>query len=213
MTTYRYDALNRVVAATYAPPAGSSIAQASSAYNFDQGTYGIGHLTGITEPSGTTSYAYDQKGRLVQEARTIAGTSYTTRYNYDGFGRLSGVAYPSGRTLTYSFDAGGRVKQIDTGYLGSSQAVVSNIVYQPFGSVKSWTFGNAQAYARNFDLDGRISGYTLGTLSRTLVIDDASRIVGYTHADPALNATFSYDNVDRLINWSAVGTAQASTTI
>jgi YD repeat-containing protein len=42
-------------------------------YRYDQGTYGKGRLTGLTDPSGTTSYTWDQRGRLTTETRTISG--------------------------------------------------------------------------------------------------------------------------------------------
>lgn len=39
---------------------------------------------------------------------------YVTAYSYDSAGRLAGMSYPSGRTVTYAFDALGRVSEIDT---------------------------------------------------------------------------------------------------
>lgn len=55
----------------------------------DAGAHGIGRLTGYTDPSGSTSLAYDVQGRVVSETRTIAGRPYTTVYAYDAAGRLA----------------------------------------------------------------------------------------------------------------------------
>lgn len=49
--------------------------------------------------------------------------------------------------------------------------MVSNVQYQPLDAgsyvVKGWAYGNGstapvQSYSRSFDLDGRITGFTLG---------------------------------------------------
>jgi YD repeat-containing protein len=206
---FTYDALNRLTQAVYTPPGGSGIAAVTLTYSYDQGTYGKGHLTGFTDPSGSTSHVWNQKGRLGSQTRTIGGTAYTTQYDYDPYGRLYRVTYPSGRTLDYGFDGLGRIQQIDTTYSSVTQPIVSSVAYHPFGGMKSFTFGNATSYSRSVDLDGRISGYTLATLSRTLGFDADSRISGYTHNQSAYDQSFGYDNLDRLSTWTGNATNQA----
>ena len=44
----------------------------------------------------------------------------------------------------------------------SSDTILSNVTYQPFGPVKSFSFGNGGNYQRSYDLDGRMSAYNLG---------------------------------------------------
>ena len=198
-TTYTYDALNRVAVIGFAD---SSV----QAYGYDTGTNGIGRLTSITEfdpahqITSTLAYAYDQHGRTRSETRTINGVAYTLIYSYDNFGRFSGMTYPSGRTITYTFDALGRVSQVSTTPAGgSAQLVASNIAYQPFGGVKSYTLGNGRNYTRTYDLDGRVASYSQGAQSFTLNYDDASRIRMITETGNAANMnTYSYDSLDRL---------------
>jgi len=48
---------------------------------------------------------------------------------------------------------------ISTPLGGAPQIVATNIVYQPFGGVKSYALGSGQTYTRDFDLDGRIASY------------------------------------------------------
>ena len=62
----------------------------------------------------------------MSETRTIASTTqstdarvYTTQYTYDSFNRLQRMVYPDGETLTFRYDAGGRLRQI-TGRKGPS---------------------------------------------------------------------------------------------
>jgi RHS repeat-associated protein len=206
---FAYDALNRLTQATYTPPAGSTIAPVSISYGYDQVVFGLGRLTGIIDPSGSISFGYDVHGRAASDVRKIAGISYATNYVYDSAGRLASIFYPSGRTVDYSFDGLGRIRQIDTTFGGLTQSVVANVAYQPFGAVTGFTFGNAQSVSRVLDLDGRVSSYPIGTLIRNLTYDNASRISAFSHTNSALDHSFLYDNLDRLTGWSTASTSQS----
>jgi YD repeat-containing protein len=198
-TTYQYDALNRLTRATYQD--GSEVQ-----YGYDSGVNGKGRLTSITENAAggamTTQvlYGYDAHGRLVTETRTIGSATFVTQYGYDSAGRMNSITYPSGRTVNYTFDSVGRILTVNTTPAGgSAQPVVSNITYQPFGPIKSFTFGNGQAYTRSIDLDGRIASYTLGGTTYMVGFDDASRITSIVNSGvPADARSFGYDTLDRL---------------
>ena len=148
-------------------------------YTYDQGTYGKGRLSGVTDSSGSTSYTWDQNGRLAQETRILSGVSYTTAYGYDAFGRLNRTAYPSGRTVNYSFDALGRISQIDTSAGGATQMVVGSVTYVQVAQWCAWfrrhqelhVWQREELQPAATDLDGRIAAYGLGDLSRTLRYD------------------------------------------
>jgi len=211
VASFTYDALDRLTSATYTPPGGSGITAVSLTYSYDAGSYGKGRLTGFTDPSGSTGYTYDQKGRLTVEARTIAGVAFTTQYSYNTAGQLTQVTYPSGRQLDTAYDAAGRVSQLSTTDSNVTQSVVSSITYHPFGAVKGFLFGNATPYTRTFDLSGRIASYTLGSLTRTVGYDASSRITAFTHNQSAYDQTFSYDNLDRITGWSGFNSTQGFT--
>lgn len=171
-TTYTYDALNRPTGMTFAD--GTTIA-----YAYDQGTYGKGHLTTLTDPSGTTTWSYDLHGRVLTKQQKTGGVTLTTSYSYDAAtGKPSSVTYPSGRQLTYYYDAtSGKLASIKVGIA----SLISGLSYQPFGPVASWTQGNGKTYARSSDLDGRLVGITIGGSTPetvTLTYDAASRITG-----------------------------------
>jgi len=199
VTTNTYDALNRITQATYDD-------NSKVEYGYDAGTYGKGHLTSLTEknPGGTvvttTTFTYDQKGRLLTDTRAIGGVNYVTSYGYDSAGRQNSLTYPSGLALAYSFDSVGRVSQFTATPSGGSPAtVLSSVTYHPFGRAKGWTFGNSQTYARTFDLDGRIAGFTLAGTAMTNTFDAASRITGQTYFPvPANSVTYGYDDRDWL---------------
>ena len=198
VTAYTFDALNRVTLITFND--GSM-----QTYTYDQGTNAIGHLSSITETNSANqvtsqiAYAYDLHGRVTSDTRTVNGVLYRTGYAYDKAGRLSGMTYPSSRTVTYAFDGVGRVNQVTTTKDTQSQVVVSSVLYQPFGGVKSYTLGNNQVYSRGIDLDGRIASYTLGVQSFGIGYDAASRITFISDfANPANAQTYDYDSLDRL---------------
>ena len=212
--TMSYDALNRLQQAIYAPPSGSSIAPVTLTYSYDVNLSNPsaperGRLTSLTDPSGTTSYLHDIHGRVVAETRSLGGRAYVTGYTYDAAGRLTEVTYPSGRKVAYGFDALGRIRQVDTSYLGVTQTAVANVTYQPFGPVKSFAYGNASAAIRTFDADGRVASYTLGSIARGVSYDDASRIVAFTKPNAGADQSFVYDNLNRLSNWSTADSNQS----
>jgi YD repeat-containing protein len=191
VTVYMYDALERVTQVTFSD--GSR-----QVYGYDSGTNGVGRLVSITETNpanqvtNALAYTYTAHGRLSSEVRTLGRTSYAITYSYDSTGRLTGLGYPSGRTVAYSFDALGRVNQISTSKDGQTQVLVQNAQYHPFGGAKSWTFGNGQIYSRTIDQDGRIAAYTLGAASNAITYDAASRITGIA------GNSYGYDALDRL---------------
>ena len=58
ITTYTYDALNRLTAIDY-PDNSQDVT-----FTYDTCTNGIGRLCGMTDESGSTSYSYDARGNL-----------------------------------------------------------------------------------------------------------------------------------------------------
>jgi YD repeat-containing protein len=203
LTTYSYDALNRLTQAVYA--GGLTIT-----YTYDQGINGAGRLTSITDNTGSTAYAYDNRGRIISEARTINTLVYTTTYAYNTAGQLTGVAYPTGLVLSYARDGLGRVSQISSTKSGQTRLLASNIAYQPFGGVKSFTFGNGSTYTRGFDTDNRLTSYSLGTRTINVNYDLANRIIAATDAANNLdNKTYAYDNLDRLTSFIATNSNQS----
>jgi YD repeat-containing protein len=97
-TTYTYDALDRMTSRT--------ASGVTETFTYDEGTYGKGRLTRINDATGSTAYEYSAPGELVKQVSTIYGAVYTTSWSYDAAGRLTGMTYPSGFSLTYSYELG-----------------------------------------------------------------------------------------------------------
>jgi YD repeat-containing protein len=166
----------------------------SITYTYDQGTYGKGRLTSVQDAATTTNSTYEAHGRVTQKTQIVGAVSHTVGYHYDAHGRLDQQTYPSGMIVVFGY-TNGQVTSINA----AGQAVLAGALYSPFGAVKSWTWGNGQAYARGVDLDGRVTSYPGNTSYQTLAFDNASRIISITDSNNAtLNQGFGYDVLDRL---------------
>lgn len=171
-TTFTYDALNRPASAAFAD--GKTVA-----YSYDQGTYGKGHLTAMTDASGATAWSYDLHGRVLAKQQTTGAFTLTTSYQYNSStGKVSTMTYPSGRQLAYYYDAtSGKLSSIKV----DNATLLNGLTYRPFGPVASWTQGNGKTYARSFDQDGRLVEIAIGGSTPetvTLTYDAAGRITG-----------------------------------
>jgi YD repeat-containing protein len=209
VTTTAYDALNRITQITYHD--GRQIR-----YTWDTGNggpNGQGRLARIDELTdgqltAATQTTYDAHGRVTQETRiqvtdSQGSLSHRIGYTYSA-GQLTGLTLPSGRQLTYTRNAAGQISQLtltDSAAGGSGQTtpVASAIGYHPFGGLKTWTDGVGQVHTRSQDLDGRPTGYSLGTTPWLVSTDAAGRITGQVDgSDAAHSGTYGYDPLDRL---------------
>ncbi|WP_179958316.1 RHS repeat-associated core domain-containing protein [Chitinimonas arctica] len=217
-TKFHYDLAGRLDKLTYAD---------QSTVTFGYGTTGprAGKLQLITDSQGDQiSIPYDDLGRPMGEWRTIAGKQYITRENYDSAGRLKQRVYPSGRTITYNFNAAGQINQILTqaNATAATTVLAKDITYRPFGAAQNWTYGNGELHTSRYDLDGRLTQISLGDSTLTLGYDTGSRIKTQKISGgwwerllqklglPAGQQTqYGYDGYDRLSSWQDGTKSQA----
>lgn len=207
-TSYAYDTAGRLSALTYAD--GKTLS-----YGYGSSGTSTGKLTSLSDASGSITYTHDSQGRVATETRTIWSKPYLTRYGYDAQGRLAKLTYPSGRSVSYSYDSAGQVSLVQT-QLGTAAAktVLSNLSYRPFGQVQGWTYGNGEVRSSSYDNLNQLTTLSLGDSTLTLSYDNAGRItsqqisggwwerllqklglpVGQTHR-------YRYDALDRLTEW------------
>jgi RHS repeat-associated protein len=85
-----------------------------------------------------------------------------------------------------------------TGITVNGTSVLSGVVYEPFGPVRGWTWGNSTTETRLHDTDGNPSLFT-GAESTSYSLDNAFRIQGISNANtPAVSWGYGYDALDRL---------------
>jgi len=193
-TEYRYDALNRLSSIDYVDDS------LYVTFTYDTGKNGIGRLTGMTDAAGTEGYSYDPRGNLTGVVRVTDGIKYSVGYTYNAAGRLTQIVYPSGMTVDYTLDEGGRVIAVDKTADGVTESLAAGVRYEPFGPVSVFTFGNGQAMNAFFDEDYRLTHLQSGHgLDWVLGHDPVGNILDIAdQIDPSKSQTFTYDDVYRL---------------
>ena len=197
---YSYDDLDRIEAIA------SSDTALNINYNYDQGVNGLGKLTTITDASGTTNYSYDIRGGLTEVNKTINGQTYTIHYGYDDADRLTKITYPSGREVNYERDTLGQIQKVTTTYNSTTQTVLENITYLPFGPIKTAQYGNNLNLTNTYDMDYRLDQRQVGTvLNHDYAYDVQDNIKKIDDLiTSARDQSFDYDSLYRLTGATGV---------
>ena len=130
----------------------------------------FGRVASQSVPGRSIAYTYEPAtGRLASRRDVGDGLNVLSTYAYDGNDNLTGITYPSGRVVTYDYDAENRLV-----------------------SVKQ----NGAIFADLFAYDdrGRLTSYRTGTITHAVTYDDAQRVNRLTSGS-ALDLTYGYDDV------------------
>jgi RHS repeat-associated protein len=220
-TSATYDRLNRITKQVYS---GTGFTTQTDTFVYDQGSNAAGKLSSTTFGGGATSWTYDAAARISAVTQRVGSTTLSSKWQYSASGQLQSQVLPSGKTLSYTYNAAGQVSKVSL----DGVVLVQDIGYYPLSETPvSWTWGNGRSYSRQINTLGQITQYPLGDTSRTLVYDAAGRITSMSHtkagvAQAALNESYGYDNLDRLtsnlqatttrgISYDATGNRTATT--
>lgn len=144
ITSRTYDAANRILsssAGTESPPV---------AWTYDDPVakrYALGRVATMADPSGSSTYAYERRGLVRKEAKTIDLNTYTLSYGYDKNGNRTSLTYPSGRVVAHGFDFADRPLSASSGGVN----YVSSATYQPFGPESITVYGNGTTRTMFYD--------------------------------------------------------------
>jgi RHS repeat-associated protein len=189
--TYIHDALNRVTQVAYGDQ--------TIAYGYDVGTNGKGRLTNANDSGHALSFTYDPQGRVTSKTQVVGTVTRAASYAYTN-GELTSFTTPSGQVITYGY-TNNRVTSIAV----NGTTVLSNVLYEPFGPPRQWSWGNGTLAVRTSDQDGKITQIDSAGL-KTYAYDDAFRIASVTDAlDSSLNWGYGYDLLDRLTSATRTG--------
>lgn len=193
--SYSYDLLDRIRGASFPEQAENIL------YDYDEGANGKGRLTGITDPSGTTGFQYDSRGRLVTKITTVNDISYTISRAFTPGGRLSRMTYPTGTQVDYRRNPLGRVEGVDVSRNGTSVRLLNDISYLPFGPAIAMNLGTGSRARNVFDAQYRLVFTNPGTeMERRFAYDYKGNLISVlSPGNPWMDETFTYDELDRLV--------------
>lgn len=112
---FTYDNLNRITTKQRQLSGGTSFTTEAT-FTYDDATvaFSKGRLTRVTDPSGSTRFAYDARGRVTLRSTSISGLSetLTTSLAYDAVGRATAITFPNSGVQQMAYSDGGNLKQI-----------------------------------------------------------------------------------------------------
>lgn len=150
ITTYSYDVLNRRIKAQ----SGNHV----QTWVYDNCSYGIGQLCSTSDGIISTDYSYTQYGQLAVEIKNINGVTYSTYWSYDSLGNLIGESRENDNNkVIYEYDQLNRVSAVKFKTGSAIQTIVNNVTYEPYGGIKSWTYGNGLSRQTSYDQDYRLT--------------------------------------------------------
>ncbi|MGJ5817974.1 RHS repeat domain-containing protein [Paludibaculum fermentans] len=111
----------------------------------------LGFLTWVGNSTSSTHYRHQELGLVKWSQQTTGGSSYAFQQASgtpnDGYlysqGRLTDIYYPSGRHVSYGYDAAGRVNTVG--------GFVTGVQYDPSGPPSQITLGNGVVEAIGFN--------------------------------------------------------------
>jgi len=133
--TYQYDAANRLIATAYS--------DTTPGFTYSYTTAGRLHAAARTQ-GGTTvassTYTYDPAGRVTAAVATGPGGG-TTNYGYSSAGRLTGAAWSTGMSASYSYNQVGELISVSPSGTGSVPPV--SYAYDAAGNVTTVSRGTS----------------------------------------------------------------------
>lgn len=174
-TTYAYDVLNRLISRSYSnsTPTVSYFYDSQSlpggAPSFTRGA-STGRLVATLYGSSSSSgdyYSYDAIGRQTQKIQQTGGVNYLVSGVYNLTGMLISETYPSGHTVSFSYDSAGRINNF-TGNLGdgATRSYSTAVTYSEFGGLKEEQFGTATPlyHKQRYNVRGQLWDMRLSTV-------------------------------------------------
>lgn len=204
---FEYDALNRLVSKQGVGTFGPNVL---AEYGYDDGQWGIGHRTAMTDTTGMTTWAYDVRGRVISETRSLTeglGT-YITQWQYDAAGRLRAVKVPTGEVVRTSYNARGLVRSV-TGHTGEddTRVYLGGASYNALRQVTGMELGNRVTvthtyHPSNFRLEHIQIGRSGSLLDLQHAYDLVGNVTSISDGTRGETQTFTYDTLDRLLTAS-----------
>ncbi|MBI4760292.1 MAG: hypothetical protein HY780_03655 [Chloroflexi bacterium] len=199
-----YDSLNRLIGKHYRAddncPANPTF---DVTYSYDQGTYGKGHRTSMTDASGSTTWLYDARGRVTKETKVISGSSFVTEWTYNSADLPATMTYPGGEVVTTAYNS----RMLPISVTGADNYVPS-MTYDSASRPRTRALGSGLTQTYTYypwnQQGGRLQTLATGSLQNLTYAYDANGNI-LSIADTVNNETqtfTTYDALDRLTSWT-----------
>jgi len=212
VTDNTYDALDQLTDTTYAPATGiAPTPSISRSYDAN------GNMVSLTDGTGTTSFSYDHRDRMIEADLPEYGGlgSASIAYDYYPNNQVADTYYPGGLSAGDTYDAAGRISTVT-----DQNANTTSFAYA------TGSGGNGSLSSITYPGQGGTTDYTYTPLGQAATIDNSSSVLSALDSDlslsydPAGNLTslsdtgdgaiadFTYDSLNRLVDedWSGIGT-------
>ena len=172
-------------------------------YTENNGVYTIQSYGAIVSSYG---YQYDECNNLTKLTCSVLGSSWSTIYTYDDDNRPSTTTLASGKVISNTYDAIGRLQK-RTLKQGNTTIHETTLTYVPgnatnktTGLVSTYQNGSDNAYSYTYDDVGNITGITQGTTSITYEYDAANRLTRENNQVTNQTVTYEYDDFGNILN-------------
>ena len=102
-------------------------------YNYSGGNFSAGTIVEHTAIDNYDAMGQPLAGRQIFKTGGVWGQAFSSSRAYDLAGHITSQTYPSGRTVTYTYGAGGRLASAGGNLGGSTYTYADSISYTPAG--------------------------------------------------------------------------------
>lgn len=193
-TVYAYDTLHRLLSAT--PDA--SLSEPAVTFTYTP----VGQRATMADASGTTTYAYDNRNRLISK-QTPQGTLIYT-YNAASDVQTVRSSHANGIAVDYGYDALNRLETVVDNRLGTTA-----YTYDAVGNLASDLRPNGVRSTYSYNRTNRLTSLSIGKSTTTLnsysyALDPTGRRLSATERSGRVT-TYAYDALYRLISETISG--------
>ncbi|MFJ8628409.1 DUF6531 domain-containing protein [Kitasatospora sp. NPDC093550] len=174
-------------------------------YDYDA----TGHITGVTDATGSRTLKYDQADRLTRVTAPGVDQDFTYTYNPDG--NLTARTFPDNTATTYTYDK----DQHPSGQTTAGKTV--GYTYDPTGNLLTATTPTTTPVTetRTYDRAGRLTTTSDASGAKNYTLDANGRVTTEQYQDTGPNprpaTSYTYDPAGRLAT-TCTGTSPSTCT-
>jgi RHS repeat-associated protein len=155
-----------------------------------------------------SDYVYDPLGRILTANRTVSGTPYTIAHQYDFMGNLTQFTYPSGRIVTYAYNASAELSQVHDATSGPGFDYVTGASYSPLGTLQQLNLTNQVSTTLGWNNLARLTSILTQKSGNPALLSlgysyyangKVQQIVNQLVTDGRKDEKYTYDELSRLL--------------